>query len=103
MDSTQLLTLRELAPVIKFSYAALRNEVRPDPHNPARGTLHMRYAELPVFRLGGKAWLVRVADVAALINPPAADPAEAPPPPAARRPGRPRKGAPLALPAGGAQ
>ncbi len=103
MDSTQLLTLRELAPVIKFSYAALRNEVRPDPHDPSRGTLHMRYAALPVFRLGGKSWLVRARDVEVLINPPAGIAADAPAT-AARRPGRPRKDAPLAaLADGGAQ
>ncbi len=95
MDSVKVLTLKELAPVIKFSYAALRNCARPDPHNPSRGTLHMQYASLPLFRLGGKSWLVRLRDVELLLNPPA-DPAA----PAPRRPGRPRKGA---LPAGGAQ
>jgi hypothetical protein len=106
MDSTKLFTLQELAPVIKFSYATLRNSVVVDSRDPSRGAVRLRYVDLPIFRWSGKNWLVRAADVAALINPPAADPAdpaEAPTPPAARRPGRPRKGAPLAGPAGGVQ
>ncbi|HML81549.1 MAG TPA: hypothetical protein PKE37_07270 [Thiomonas arsenitoxydans] len=102
MDSVKLYTLRELAPVIKFAYAALRNAARPDPHDPSRGTLHMRYAQLPLFRLGGKSWLVRAADVDALINPPAdTAAADEAPAAAARRPGRPRKAA--ATSTGGAQ
>lgn len=121
MDSTKLFTLQELAPVIKFSYATLRNRVVVDSRDPSRGAVRLRYVDLPIFRWSGKNWLVRAADVAALINPPAADPADPadpaepapasaepqapaePTPPAARRPGRPRKGAPLAGPAGGVQ
>ena len=102
MDSTKLFTLQELAPVIKFSYATLRNSVVVDSRDPSRGAVRLRYVDLPIFRWSGKNWLVRAADVAALINPPAADPAD-PADPAARRPGRPRKGAPLAGPAGGVQ
>lgn len=90
MDSAEkVITLREFAQqVVHRSYIAVRNEVRVDPTSLGRGVLKMQHAELKVFRFG-EAWLVRWADVAAIINPTTGSTQQEPPAPA-RRPGRPR-------------
>ncbi|MDD4886979.1 MAG: hypothetical protein PHO64_08655 [Thiomonas sp.] len=90
MDSIQTVTLREFAQkVLHRNYIATRNEVKVDRENPGRGVLTLQHAVLPVFRLG-RNWLVREADVHALINPAPASTTAAPAAPA-RRAGRPRK------------
>jgi hypothetical protein len=86
------VTLREIAKAIRRSYNAVRNEVRQEPGNPARGTLRLHFLHIPLFRVG-RVWLARQSDVQAVLSPSAAPELQAPAADLAprRRPGRPRK------------
>ena len=105
MDSLDFVDTKQIAVSVFRSHKALQNDIKVDKSNPMRGVLQFHYANLQLVRVG-RNWLARRADLAALLNPPAPAPAQAPtqanlPP---RRPGRPRKATtPINTAAGGAK
>ena len=96
MDSLDFVDTKQIAVAVCRAHKALQNDIKADPHNPARGVLQFQYASLPLVRVG-RNWLARRADLAALLNP--ASTTTAPTTAESNKPrrGRPRKAATLTV------
>lgn len=90
MDSLEFLTIGQIADVIHASRKSMQNAIKADPANPARGSLQLAHASIPLARLG-RAWLARRSDISALFDSIPTQPAQAAPAAPRRSPGRPRE------------